>query len=263
MFFYASKIIWFFLTPSNLLVTATAFGVLLLLVGVWRSLACLLAVGGVFGLLVAGYMPLGYALMSPLEERFPRPEALPETVDGIIVLGGFSASFVATVRGSMELNEAGERFAIIHDLAARYPAAPIIITGGAPRFFFEADTEAAIAESALSRYADRLVLEDQARNTAENATLTLDLLKPKPDQRFLLVTSAWHMPRSMGRFRAAGWTQAIPYPVDFRTAGPQDRFRVATTLSDGLRRVDTATREWIGLAAYFATGRTDQLFPEP
>jgi uncharacterized SAM-binding protein YcdF (DUF218 family) len=109
---------------------------------------------------------------------------------------------------------------------------------------------------------ERVLLEDRSRNTDENALFSRDLIKPKPGERWLLVTSAYHMPRSIGIFRRAGFA-VEPYPVDWRTRGTADWTRAFDRMSEGLRRTDLATREWVGLLAYWATGRSAELFPGP
>jgi uncharacterized SAM-binding protein YcdF (DUF218 family) len=108
----------------------------------------------------------------------------------------------------------------------------------------------------------RIILESKSRDTDENARFTRELLLPKPGERWLLVTSAHHMPRSVGVFRAAGFPVEA-YPVDFRTRGVVDLLRPFSNVGDGLRRTDTAAREWVGLVAYWATGRSAELFPGP
>ena len=57
----------------------------------------------------------------------------------------------------------------------------------------------------------RTTFEARSRNTSENAMLTRDLVSPKPGERWLLVTSAFHMPRAMGAFRHAGF-DVIAWP---------------------------------------------------
>ena len=106
------------------------------------------------------------------------------------------------------------------------------------------------------------LLEDRSRNTIENAVYSKEVARPKPGERWLLVTSAYHMPRAVGVFRKVGFT-VEPYPVDWRTRGAQDELRPFASVGDGLRRVDTAVREWVGLAVYWLTGRSSELFPGP
>jgi uncharacterized SAM-binding protein YcdF (DUF218 family) len=84
---------------------------------------------------------------------------------------------------------------------------------------------------------------------------------PQPGQRWLLVTSASHMPRAVGVFRQIGWP-VIAYPVDYRTAGGAS----IGTLPNVSRRwleFDDAIRAWIGLIAYWLAGRIASPFPGP
>ena len=106
------------------------------------------------------------------------------------------------------------------------------------------------------------MLESESRTTAENATFTRQLVSPKPGERWLLVTSAFHMPRSMGAFRKAGF-EVEAYPVDWRSRGWSDLASPFSSLSMGLARTDTAVHEWTGLIAYWMTGRSSELFPGP
>jgi uncharacterized SAM-binding protein YcdF (DUF218 family) len=96
----------------------------------------------------------------------------------------------------------------------------------------------------------------------ENAAFSKELAAPKPGERWLLVTSAYHLPRAVGVFRKAGFA-VEGYPVDWRTRGPVDALQPFSTLGDGLRRTDTAVREWVGLAIYWLAGHSAELFPGP
>ncbi len=110
--------------------------------------------------------------------------------------------------------------------------------------------------------AERITTEDRSRNTAENARFTMRLIAPKPGERWLLVTSAFHMPRAVGSFRAVGFP-VIPYPVDYWTTDTDFDLAPRSEAVENLSRVDLAVKEWIGLAAYFTTDRVDTLFPAP
>src|SRR5262249_31594682 len=96
-----------------------------------------------------------------------------------------------------------------------------------------------------------ITLEDHSRNTVENAVYSKAIVQPKPGERWLLVTSAYHIPRAIGVFRKAGFP-VEPYPVDWRTRGVEDALHPFATVSDGLRRTDTAVHEWVGLAVILA-----------
>ena len=106
---------------------------------------------------------------------------------------------------------------------------------------------------------ERVTLEGKSRNTAENAVFSKALANPKPGERWLLVTSAQHMPRSIGCFRQAGFIVEA-YPTAWR-ARKRVRLYPSDVLSSGLVRLDSATHEWLGLIAYWLTGRTSELLP--
>jgi uncharacterized SAM-binding protein YcdF (DUF218 family) len=163
------------------------------------------------------------------------------------------------------LNEAAERLIAVPALARRYPNARILLSGGSGSLFYESGTEAKIAMQLLESLGitrDRIVLEDRSRNTSENAVFSKAVVQPKPGERWLLVTSAYHMPRAIGAFRKAGFS-VEPYPVDWRTGGAEYAFRPFSVAAEGLGQVDTAVHEWIGLAIYWLTGRSSELFPAP
>ena len=106
----------------------------------------------------------------------------------------------------------------------------------------------------------RLVLERNARNTWENAEIVYNLVKPKPGDKWLLVTSAFHMPRAVGVFRRFGWA-IIPYPVDYHTS--PDTIRAPLSFAAGLGTFENAFHEWLGLLSYWIAGKTDAAFPGP
>jgi uncharacterized SAM-binding protein YcdF (DUF218 family) len=261
LFYYLSKIAWSFTSPSNLFAGITLLGVLLSLTRLRRT-GVTLALGGVLSILVLGLSPAANYLILPLEERFPsfRDDGAP--VHGIIYLGGALDSRESSARGAVIVNESAERVLAVAELAFRYPDARILLSGGGGTMFSDGTAEAPIVARYLQSLGvapDRFIIEDQSRTTAENATLSRALIEPKPGERWLLVTSAWHMPRAVGTFRQVG-LPVTAYPVDHRTGGVAKAFPF---VSDGLRRLDVVVKEWIGLLGYYLTDRTDVLFPAP
>ena len=166
----------------------------------------------------------------------------------------------------MALNESAERVTVAAELARRYPKLRIIFSGGTNALIFDKGAEAALRRAAAGgsggRPHERIVAEEQSRNTVENAVFSRLIANPQPGQRWLLLTSAFHMPRAIAVFRAAGFPVEA-YPVDWRTTGPIDLVRPYPSVSEGLRRTDVAVREWIGLLLYRLTGKTAELFPGP
>jgi uncharacterized SAM-binding protein YcdF (DUF218 family) len=264
MFFVASKVLGFFAIPSNLLITIGLIGVALL----WTRFARAgrrMVVGALIMIAVLGLSPIGNALMVSLEQRFPPWDAARGAPDGIVILGGAISPKISSARNEVVLNEAAERMTKIAELARRYPNARIVFSGGSPALFVSEEPEAVYAARLLRDFGidpERIQIEEQSRNTVENAVFSRLIAQPKPGERWLLVTSAYHMPRSVGVFRKAGF-DVEAFPVDWRTRGTPDLLRPFGTLGDGLRRTDTAVREWVGLAAYWLTGRSSELFPKP
>jgi uncharacterized SAM-binding protein YcdF (DUF218 family) len=269
MFYYATKILGIFSFGSNIAIAFGLFGLLLALLTPLRRSGRFLMGLSLLCIAVLGFTPVGNLILAPLENRFP-PANLNAGAElkGIIVLGGAIETHISTQRGQPALTEAAERMTVVPDLARRFPHAQIIFTGGIGLLqdqFFDDKPEADAAKTlweSLGIPPERLVFEDKSRNTEENARFTHDLLKPGPGDHYLLVTSAYHMPRSMALFRKAGFT-VEPWPVDYRTGGPQDAVRFFYSLSDGLRQSDLGIREWIGLYGYYFTGRIDEAFPKP
>ena len=264
MFFVLSKIFGFFALPSNCLIAVGLVGLVLLSTRFTRFASWLIVTSLVL-IALAGLSPLGNALILPLEQRFPPWDDGRGPPDGIVVLGGSISPGVSAARGAVALDETAERLTVAAELARRYPDARILFSGGSAGLIFNEGTEATFAVRQLEDLGvapDRIIAEDRSRNTIENAVFSRRLADPKPGQRWLLVTSAYHMPRSVAAFRAAGFP-VEPYPVDWRTRGPIDALRPFSSLGEGLRRTDTAVREWVGLVAYRLAGKTTELFPGP
>jgi uncharacterized SAM-binding protein YcdF (DUF218 family) len=264
MFFVLSKILGFFAIPSNLVISVGLLGLVLSRTRLARA-GRWLAAGSLLGLLILGLSPVGNALILPLEQRFPPWDAGHGAPDGIIVLGGAISPDVSSARNDVALNESAERMTAVAELARRYPKARIVFSGGSAALIYDEGTEAEFAERLLDGLGiarERVLLEDRSRNTVENAIFAKEIARPKAGERWLLVTSAYHLPRAIGVFRKAGFA-VEPYPVDWRTRGIEDALRPFPTMGDGLRRTDTAVREWVGLAVYWVTGQTSELFPGP
>jgi uncharacterized SAM-binding protein YcdF (DUF218 family) len=163
------------------------------------------------------------------------------------------------------LNESAERVTVAAELARRYPNLRIIFSGGTNALIFEKDAEAGFAVRQLEDLGvarERITAEEQSRNTIENAVFSRLLADPKPGERWLLITSASHMPRAIAVFRAAGFAVEA-YPVNWRTRGWRDAANLSGSLADGLTITDAAAHEWAGLAIYRLTGRTSEFFPAP
>ncbi len=253
--FYLSKIVWAFLQPSCLIAIVLVLGLFLAIRGKRSGLPTLSC--GVVLYVIAGFSPLANWLLVPLENRAAIGSEEPiDGAAGIIVLGG-AASGVRENNSRVMLNDSADRMIEAVRLALQHPELPVIFTGGNGLLFpGEKEPEAHLAERFFAGFKialPRLRLEDRSRNTLENAVFTARLAQPRPDQRWVLVTSAFHMPRARALFEAQGF-HIIARPADFRTEGPRDVWQIFGRPSDGLRRLDIAAKEWVGLLASWLRG---------
>ena len=265
MFFVASKMFWMLASPINVLLLGTLAGVILCYTRHARF-GRGLALAAILMLLAAATLPLRGVLLLPLENRFPQPPADLQPPEGIIVLGGAVSDPMSVARGQTVFDEGGERITEAVILAKRFPQARVVYTSGTNSVFGGTSSEAAKARDlmvAMGVARDRVTIEDKARNTEENARFTAAIVHPEASQRWVVVTSAFHTPRAMGVFEKAGF-HPIAYPVSFYTTGRGfDDFRLNLDPLGNLKTFVLAVHEWIGLAAYWASGRIDRLFPGP
>ena len=261
-FFWLSKLVWALIAPETLLLLLVLVSWILLLRGRMRWAKRLLGLAA-FTMLVFAWIPVGEWLLYPLESRFPVNPPLPAKVDGIIVLGGAEDAGRSAAWGQVEVNDSAERFIASMTLARQYPTAKLVFTSGSGSVLDQEHKGADVARKlydGLGLDPARAIYESGSRNTAENASMSKALVKPASGETWILVTSAFHMPRSIGIFCKLGW-RVIAFPVDHRTIR-NHLWRTDTGFLANLNNVSVGIREWIGLFAYFATGKTTALLPE-
>ena len=235
----------------------------------WASLALLVSLG---------WQPLPDALLRGLEAQQPPPTwaATPATsitsitsitsttpvasdrqrYTGLVVLGGaLEPAWVRVGNGQVALNDAAERMTVPVALMQQHPHLRLLFTGGEGDLHSSSEAEAVQARAffeSLGVPAQRMQFEAASRTTYENAVMTAALPGVDKGRPWLLVTSAWHMPRALATFRAAGWN-VTPYPVDYRTGThtPWTEYSMAKSLW----RWQLALHEWVGLLAYRVAGR--------
>ena len=171
------------------------------------------------------FRDVGTNIVTPLEKRFSAPAKLSNSIQGIIAVGGGNKRMVEAIR-----------------LAKLLPNAKLVFTGNNEEQWHRYAIAAGIEPQ-------RIIVEPLSRTTYENANFTSSLLRPTPTARWLLVTSAAHMPRAVGSFRKAGFS-ITPWPLTQSVRETKDAYPVAQ-------------HEWLGLISYWLLGRTDSLFPAP
>lgn len=261
IFFLLSKLAWSVIAPDSLVLILVIFTWAMLWRGKIRVVKWGLGFLSVF-LVIVALFPVGQWLLYPLETRFQTNPELPKRLHGIIVLSGAAISPLSAYWKQVELGDGAERELAFLELAKRYPDAKLVFTGGSGNVVNQDYRDADVAKTLFEQQGldvSRVIFERSSRNTFENAVLSKELVKPRSGEKWLLITSAFHMPRSVGIFCKAGWP-IIPYPVDHRTS-PDNIFKIEAGLADHLAGLMTGMKEWVGLLAYYVTGKTTALLP--
>lgn len=261
-FFFISKIIWLFVSPDSLLLILIILSLVLLYIGKHKQAKILLSTTS--GLLIfIAFVPVGEWLLYPLESRFPVNPTLPEKIAGIIVLSGSEDALLSKVWNQIELGSAAERDLSFLSLARQYPKTKLIFTGGTGSLTRQQYKAADVAKKLFKQQGfdtSRIVFESESRNTYENVIYSKKLVKPTRNESWLLITTSWHMPRSVGIFCKSEWP-VIPYPVDHQT-NKDNLFRIDFDLWNNLYILKTAIKEWLGLFAYYLSGKTTSILPD-
>jgi len=263
MFFILSKTAALLLVPTNFLVAFGMLGLVLMVTRFARAGRRLLIASFVL-LAIGGLSPAGRYLLHALESRFPPWDASRGAPDGIVVLGGSISKGISLDYGESSVGGEAGRLIALAKLARAYPDARIVFSGGDPSLSGAPHPDTEFLGPLLDTFGiprTRVALEERSRNTAENAIFSKELVQPKPGERWLLVTSAAHMPRAVGCFRQVGFAVEA-YPTDWHTRR-RIRFALSDRVSNGLAVFDAAVHEWTGLVSYRLTGRTDALLPGP
>jgi uncharacterized SAM-binding protein YcdF (DUF218 family) len=263
MFFYMSKIFWFFIDPSNLLLMAICLGTVLIYRRRDKLGRRLLSFTAVMAVIIAT-APIGRILLVVLENRFPTVQTLPGKVDGIIVLGGVVDEVVTKARGQISIGGAVERLIYFAAFSKQYPDAKLLFTSGSGKLLSQNIKEGDVVGSLLTDLGvdvERLIIENQSRNTYENVRLSKQLVQPITGETWILITSAFHMPRSVGIFRQVGW-DVLPFPVDYHLKGDLG-LALTFNLIGGISSLSLAIHEWLGLLVYWLTNKSNAFFPGP
>ena len=263
MGFILSKLFWVLLSPGNLLVLVLVAGAFMASSHgeASRKAGRRICFAVALLLFLISILPVGAWLLAPLENRFP--EQNPAQVTGIVLLGGDEKPTGGDVSGRLIYLDSARRYITFVSLARRYPNARLVYSGGTSGFAVRAGSKQAdVAKQALESMGvpvGRMLFEDMSRNTRENAVFAYNLVRPKPDETWLLVTSAYHMPRAVATFRKVGWNVTAA-PAGYLTDGTFSQ-RLQFNIGEHLMEMAWAVHEYCGLLAYRLMGYTDSLWP--
>jgi uncharacterized SAM-binding protein YcdF (DUF218 family) len=262
MFFNLSKVFWFVANPGNILFFMICVTCFLVWLKWFRAVRFLITLV-VIVLTIISVAPIGSVIINHLENRFTRADPLPKNIAGIIVLGGVIDQYLTADRQQISINSAVERLTEFARLAKIYPDVKLIFSGGSGILGQQELKEADFVKQLLldlGMNLEKIIFENQSRNTAENASYVKKLIKPNNIQPWILITSAFHMPRAIASFRQQEWN-VIAYPVDYRTPFKQE-LKFGLNLISGLSSFSLALHECMGLLFYWISGLTNELYPK-
>jgi uncharacterized SAM-binding protein YcdF (DUF218 family) len=263
MDYLASKLLGLLTSTGYLILLVLMVGAVLMWLPHWRRGRAFLT-AAILALAAIVFLPVQPALTGLLENRFPQAPPLPEHIDGIIILGGMIRPTISRARGRPTVNDAAERLLEGAHLARQHPEAMVLFTGGSADPWNSEARESDFASQALLEMGvdpGHLLIEDKSRNTYENAVYSRALAPDHGQGTWILVTSAVHMPRSVGIFRQTGWT-VIPWPVNYLTGG-EPQWANEDVAIQRLYFLSRTIHELVGLVYYRARGWSDSLFPAP
>ncbi|WP_086993685.1 YdcF family protein [Rhizobium sullae] len=260
--FLFSKLVWVFGQPLSLVFFLILFAFLALVLR-FRRLGVFFSAFATLLLFVLLFTTTGNYLLQGLELRFPKPDRDPDNLQCMIVLGGAFENEVNTTGHGIEFNAGADRFIEALRLAQKYPQSRILVSGGDGSISGKYEGDAAASARFFPLFGvphEQLIEERTSRTTFENAINTKELLASQGLANCLMITSGYHMPRSVGIFRKQG-IDVVPWPTDYRTDGHVTLGLDFTQPSQNAQNMATAVREWFGLIGYYFAGRTSALYP--
>ena len=260
-FFSLSKIGWAVITPGHFLVGLLVVAVVLKLYGqgLVYKIGRILSMITVIIFLSLTFIPFGFWFFGTLENSYTTVENLPDpdNVDGIIVLGGGLDVLTSVTHNQITFGDGAERLIVFKRLLSRFPDTTAIYTGGSGHLRHQDHKEADFARRFFEMEgvaSDRILYERRSRNTYENAVYSAEALGGVPTGQWILITSAFHMPRSVAVFEKQGWN-VLPYPVDFRLSQEMTERAFCVCFSENLNYLERTVKELVGMIAYHLSGR--------
>lgn len=260
MSFYLSKILWLILSPFNIFIFTTLFSIILYFFNFKRiSLSIFLIIFILISLV--SFLPIGRYLIFNIEKEYHSFINIPNQVDGILILGGATFPSLFREYGQISLNGSAERLVESVEIINKFKKAKIIFSGGSGVVNRPDLGHSQVAKSFYNKIGidkNRILFEDDSRNTYENIIFSKKIANPKNNETWLLITSAYHMKRALLVAQKNNWN-IIPYAVDFKNLRD---FKLTPNLNllSNLNSFQEASHEWLGLLYYYLMGRTDKVF---
>ena len=260
MSFYLSKILWLILNPFNIFIFVILLSIFLYFVKLRRLSLIIFLINFVFIALIS-FLPIGSYLIYNIEKEYHSYIKPPDQVDGILILGGATNPLLYNEYDQISLNGSSERLVESVFIIKKFDKAKVIFSGGSGIVNRPDFDHAQVAKSFYKKIGikiDKIIFEDNSRNTYENIIYSKKIANPKINENWLLITSASHMKRAVLIADKNNW-KLIPYAVDFKNIKD---FKLIPNLNllTNLNTFQQGSYEWLSLVAYYFMGRTDKVF---
>ena len=260
MSFFLSKFLWSIINPFNIILFFIFIGIVLHFFLKNKLYKFCYFIALLIFIFIA-IMPTGNLLYFQLEKKFHTTASLPSEIDGILILSGATDPPLTKEYNLIHLNGSAERLIESIFLMNKYPKAKVIFSGGSGAIHDQNLTHSYVAKKfykQLNINIRNIVFESKSRNTYENILYSLKIANPSSDEKWILITSAFHMTRAMNISEKLDW-KIIPYAVDFR-AGKKFSWKPTISFFGNISAMQSASHEWIGLIAYYFMGRTNKIY---
>ena len=258
MSFYLSKILWLIVNPFNIFIFINLFTMFLYFINFKRLSLIIYLINFIFIALIS-FLPIGSYLTYIIEKEFHTNTKFPEQVDGILILGGASNPLLFKEFDQISLNGSAERLVESVMIIRKFEKAKVIFSGGSGivnRSDLGHSQVAKLFYKKIGADISKIFFEDKSRNTHENIIYSKKIAKPKKNENWLLITSAFHMKRALLIAEKNNW-KLIPYAVDFKNV---KEFKLIPNLNllSNLNSFQSGLHEWLGLVSYYLMGRTEK-----
>ena len=260
MSFYLSKILWLILNPFNIFIFVTLISIFLYFVKLRKLSLIIFVINFVFITLIS-FLPIGSYLIYKIEKEYHSYIKPPDQVDGILILGGATNPLLYNEYDQISLNGSSERLVESVFIIKKFDKAKIIFSGGSGILNRPDLNHAQVAKSFYKKIGieiDKIIFENNSRNTHENIIYSKKIANPKINENWLLITSASHMKRALLIADKNNW-ELIPYAVDFKNI-KDFKFIPNLNLLSNLNSFQQGSHEWLGLVSYYLMGRTNKVF---
>ncbi len=210
---------------------------------------------------ITGVLPTGSYLLYMLEKNYHNKMNLPEDVDGILILSGATNPFLSKEYDQISLNGSVERLTESVQLIKKYPKAKVFFAGGSRFLQYPDLNHSAVAKkffNSLDINVKNIYFENKSRNTYENIVFAKKKINPDKNEKWVLVTSAFHLKRAINVAEKLGW-RFIPYPTDYKLP-KKFIWKLSFDFSGNLGSFHQSSHEWVGIISYYIMGRSSKIF---